>query len=63
MISNHIAHDIRAMQSEGHAPFVILRYVTGEGVEFPDAVALVSRLLKLSGDEREEMETDYDERI
>ena len=62
-VSNSIASDIRAMSTEGHEPFVILRYVTGEGVEFPDAVALVTRILKLSDEDREEMETDYSERI
>ena len=62
-MDNQIALDIKAMHAEKHEPFVVLRYATSQGLEFPDAVAIVTRLMKLTPNQREEMETDYDERI
>lgn len=56
-----IAEGIKAMNSENNEPFVVLRYATSQGLEFPDAVAIVSRLMRLTPDQREEMEACYDE--
>ena len=59
MMNAHLVPSILAMKEEGHAPEDILRYVTGEGVEFPDATYLVARVLKLSHEDHLEMEENY----
>lgn len=58
-IMQAIVKNILEMHQEGHSNSAILEYVTSEGVEFPDASALVTRVLKLSYDEQMEMEDCY----
>lgn len=54
-----LALEILAMHQEGHSDAAILEYVTSEGVEFPDASALVARVLKLDHAAQLEMENNY----
>ena len=54
-----IANDIHDMNKEGHSAAAILEYVTGTGMEFPDASHLVARVLKLDHDEQMDMEEAY----
>lgn len=51
--------DFIAMINEGMQPLDCLRYATDEGIEYPDAVWLVSRVLKLDDDAVFEMEESY----
>lgn len=47
------------MINEGMQPVDCLLYATGEGIEYPDAVWLVTRTLRLDDDAVYEMESDY----
>jgi hypothetical protein len=51
--------DFVAMINEGMQPLDCLRYATDEGIEYPDAVWLVTRVLKLDDDAVFEMEESY----
>jgi hypothetical protein len=51
--------EMLAMTKEGMQPLDCLYYATGEGVEYPDAVYLVTRALKLDDDAVFELEADY----
>jgi hypothetical protein len=54
-----IAINVYQMKKEGMQPLDCLRYVTGEGFEYPDAVWLVTRVLQLDDDAVFEMEDQY----
>jgi hypothetical protein len=58
-IMQSIIQNILAMRREGYCNAAILEYVTSEDVEFPDASALVTRVLKLTYDEQMDMEDCY----
>ena len=47
------------MQKECNSTWEILEYVTSEGIEYPDAVYLVTRALRLDDEEVFEMEDRY----
>lgn len=51
--------DAKDMWRNGESTTDILRAATHAGVEYPDAVWLVTDALKLKGDEVEEMEDSY----
>jgi len=57
--AGNVAKDILAMDSEGMEPVDCLRFAVDAGIEYPDAVYLVTRTLKLDDDEVFEMEADY----
>ena len=48
------------MAKECNSNWEILEYVTSEGIEYPDAVYLVTRALRLDDEEVAEMEDRYD---
>ena len=52
--------EMLAMTKEGMQPLDCLYYATGEGVEYPDAVYLVTRALRLDDEEVAEMEDRYE---
>lgn len=52
---------IKAAKAEGNSDFEVLQMVVDSGIEFPDAVYLVSSALRMTPDEVEQMERDYDE--
>ena len=47
------------MAKECNSNWEILEYVTSEGIEYPDAVYLVTRALRLDDEEVFEMEDRY----
>jgi len=51
--------DIMQMANDGKSPSECLKAATAAGVEYPDAVWLVTDALKLTDDEVYEMESDY----
>lgn len=53
--------EIQAASDAGNSNWEVLQMVVDSGVEFPDAVWKVSKALGLRDDERQQMETDYDE--
>jgi hypothetical protein len=55
-----LAIECQAMRKECNSNWEILEYVTSEGVEYPDAVYLVTRALRLGDDEVAEMEDRYE---
>lgn len=57
--TSKLALDFVAMINEGMEPLDCLRYATDEGIEYSDAVWLVSRVLKLDADAVECMEDSY----
>lgn len=57
--TSKLALDFVAMINEGMKPLDCLCHAIDEGIEYPDAVWLVSRVLKLDADARREMEMDY----
>ncbi len=57
--TSKLALDFVAMINEGMEPIDCLNYATSEGIEYSDAVWLVSRVLKLDFDAVLEMETNY----
>ena len=54
-----LAAECQAMRKECYSNWEILEFVTSERVEYPDAVYLVTRALRLDDDEVEEMEDRY----
>lgn len=59
MTNTELALNIVAMIEEGMQPIDCLNYVIGEGVEYSDAIWLVTRVLKLDNDAVLEMEECY----
>jgi len=59
MTNTELALNIVAMIEEGMQPIDCLNYVVGEGVEYSDAIWLVTRVLKLDNDAVLEMEERY----
>ena len=57
--SSNVAKDVLAMDSEGMQPVDCLRFAVDAGIEYPDAVYLVTRALKLDDDQVFEMEDRY----
>jgi hypothetical protein len=55
--------DIKKMSDNGESPTDCLRNAVAYGVEYPDAVWLVTDALKLKSDEVDEMEENYMEQI
>ena len=55
-----IAKTCIEMRKECNSNWEILEYVTSEGIEYPDAVYLVTRALRLDDEEVSEMEDRYD---
>lgn len=56
---SNLAKTCIEMQKECNSSWEILEYVTSEGIEYPDAVYLVTRALRLDDDEVFEMEDRY----
>lgn len=57
--TSKLSRNFVAMITEGMEPLDCLRYATDEGIEYPDAVWLVTRVLKLDDDAVFEMEESY----
>ena len=57
--SSNVAKDILAMKSEGMHPLDCLYFAVDAGIEYPDAIYLVTRTLKLDDEQVFELETDY----
>jgi hypothetical protein len=55
-----LAVECQAMAKECNSNWEILEYVTSEGIEYPEAVYLVTRALRLDDEEVAEMEDRYD---
>jgi hypothetical protein len=55
-----IAKTCIEMSRECNSNWEILEYVTSEGIEYADAVYLVTRALRLDDEEVAEMEDRYD---
>ena len=55
------AKDVRRMHMNGEPPMDILIAVVQSGVEYPDALWLVTRVLGLDQEAVEELEADYEE--
>jgi hypothetical protein len=51
--------DLVDMKAEGMQPIDCLYYATSSGMEYPDAVYLVSRIFKLDNDEVSDLEAAY----
>lgn len=51
--------EVRVMHRNGESPTDCLIAATSSGVEYPDAVWLVTDALKLKSDEVDEMEENY----
>lgn len=58
--TTQLAKDCQAMAKECNSNWEILEFVTSEGIEYPDAVYLVTRALRLDDEEVAEMEDRYD---
>lgn len=54
-----LAVEMREMVAEGMEAWDCLMYAIDEGVEYPDAVYLVTRALRLDSDQVEELENEY----
>lgn len=54
-----IAFNAYQMKNEGMQNLDCLRYATGEGLEYPDAVWLITRIFNLDDDAVFEMEESY----
>lgn len=52
-------HEIKQMYHDGESPVDILTAAIQTGIEYPDAVWLVSSTLRMDEDEREDMEHKY----
>ena len=59
MTNSEIVRDIRAMHQEGTDTWECLMYAIDNGLEYPDAVYLVTRALKLTRSEVEALEEEY----
>lgn len=57
---SQLAAACQEMRKEHNSTWEILEYVTSEGVEYPDAVYLVTRALRLDDEEVFEMEDRYE---
>lgn len=57
---SQLAAACQEMRQEHNSTWEILEYVTSEGVEYPDAVYLVTRALRLDDEEVFEMEDRYE---
>ena len=55
-----LAVECQAMRKECNSTWEILEYVTSQHIEYPDAVYLVTRALRLDDEEVAEMEDRYD---
>ncbi len=55
-----LAIECQAMRKECNSNWEILEFVTSEGIEYPDAVYLVTRALRLDDEEVFEMKDRYD---
>jgi hypothetical protein len=56
---SQLSTECQAMRRERNSTWEILEYVTSEGIEYPDAVYLVTRALRLDDEEVAEMEDRY----
>ena len=56
---SNLAKTCIEMHKECNSNWEILEYVTSEGIEYPDAVYLVTRALRLDDEEVFEMEDRY----
>lgn len=54
-----LARDMQEMIAEGMQAYDCLMYAVDEGIEYPDAVYLVTRALRLDSDQIEELENEY----
>jgi hypothetical protein len=54
-----LAVEMQAMIAEGMQAYDCLMYAISEGVEYPDAVYLVTRALRLDNDQVLELEESY----
>lgn len=54
-----LALELVDMEAEGMQPIDCLYYATSSGMEYPDAVYLVSRVFKLDNDELADLEAEY----
>ncbi len=59
MTNSEIVRNIRTMQQEGTDAWDCLMYAIDEGQEYPDAVWLVTRALKLTCSEVDALEEEY----
>lgn len=59
MTNSEIVRNIRAMHQEGTDAWECLMYTIDNGLEYPDAVYLVTRALKLTSSEVNELEEEY----
>lgn len=59
MTNSEIVRNIRAMHQEGTDAWGCLMYAIDNGLEYPDAVYLVTRALKLTRSEVNELEEEY----
>jgi hypothetical protein len=59
MNMSNVAKDILAMDSEGMQPLDCLYFAIDAGIEYADAVYLVTRTLKLDDEQVFELEADY----
>lgn len=57
--NTQLASDLREMTAEGIQAWDCLMYVIDEGVEYPDAVYLVTRALRLNADAVHALEEEY----
>lgn len=55
------AKDVRELRMNGEAPMDILTEVVQSGMEYPDALWLVTRVLNLDAESVAELEADYAE--
>lgn len=55
--------DAKTMSRNGDAPSDILRAATASGVEYPDAVWLVTDALRLDSEAADEMEDHYMDQV
>jgi hypothetical protein len=55
----HLVIEMLAMTKEGMQPLDCLHYAVSEGIEYPDAVYLVTRALRLDDDAVFELEAAY----
>ena len=57
--NSRMAVEMQAMIAEGMQAYDCLMYAIAEGVEYPDAVYLVTRALRLDDDQVFELEESY----
>jgi hypothetical protein len=54
-----VGFNLNVMKNNGNQPLDCLRFATSEGMEYPEAVWLVTRLFRLDDDAVFEMEESY----